>query len=198
MIMSPLAGAVVLLAVLTFANLLLTFGLVHRMRQHALLLTRLAQAARAPAPVLPAGTAIGPFAVRTVEGEPFSRGGLDGPTLVGFFSPGCGDCRTAAADFLAVAADLEPGRLHLAAVVTSGPEAAALAVQLSGVARVVVEPEGGPVQAAFGVTGFPAFCLVDRQGRVLASGCDLRELPLLQAADDVGAPLKLATPSAGA
>jgi hypothetical protein len=45
---------------------------------------------------------------------------------------------------------------------------------------VVVEaatPGGGPLAAAFSVTTFPVFCLVDGHGVILATGHSPRELP---------------------
>jgi hypothetical protein len=58
--------------------------------------------------------------------------------------------------------------------VVCGPveEAADLVRQLDPVATVVVEPDRGPIQQAFEVSGFPAFVLV-RDGVAEASSYDL-------------------------
>jgi hypothetical protein len=42
---------------------------------------------------------------------------------------------------------------------------------------VSVQPGGGPVTAAFGVAGYPAFCLLDTSGAVVSSGLDPAGLP---------------------
>jgi hypothetical protein len=46
------------------------------------------------------------------------------------------------------------------------------------VAEVVVEATGGPLHTAFAATGYPALCLVDDDGIVLASGWEMSVLPV--------------------
>jgi hypothetical protein len=55
----------------------------------------------------------------------------------------------------------------------SDQEAAQLVADLGRVARVVQELDGGPLQQAFGVRGFPAFALLSSGGAVAASGSDV-------------------------
>jgi hypothetical protein len=58
----------------------------------------------------------------------------------------------------------------------------ALVALFEPVAHVVVEPTEGPLATAFEVIGFPALCLLDSTGTVLASGTDLAGFPVAAAA----------------
>jgi hypothetical protein len=49
--------------------------------------------------------------------------------------------------------------------------------RLAGVARVCVQPDDGELARAFKVTGYPAFCLLDFGGAVLAASYDPAALP---------------------
>ena len=145
--------AVVALSLLCLGNLLLTLGLARRIREEP------------PAVLLPPGALVD---------VP-----LDPPTLVGFFSPGCGPCQERLPDFVARARKAPAGRT-LAVVV--GDDGDAMVEQLTGVADVIVEARGGALATAFGVKGFPAFALVGDGGRIEASGTDLTSMPHLVAA----------------
>jgi AhpC/TSA family protein len=176
-----LVAAVVLVGLLCLLDLLLTVGVIQRLRQHTELLNKLqAGAAGGPAPevMLPAGSEVGEFAATTTDGDPVSRELLAGRTLVGFFSPGCQPCKEKLPGFVAAAPGVAGGRQQVLAVVVGGQEEdAEVTARLTPVARVVVEPPDGPVAGAFGATGFPAFALLDAH-RVVASGWELEALPV--------------------
>ena len=146
--------AVAVLSLLCLGNLLLTLGLARRINEQ-----------EPPAVLLPPGSVV------DVALEP--------PTLVGFFSPGCGPCQERLPDFVARARRAPAGRT-LAVVV--GDAADTMVASLTGAASVVVEPRGGTLATAFGVRGFPAFALVGEHGRIEASGTDLASIPQLVAA----------------
>jgi hypothetical protein len=176
--------AVVALSLICLLDLVLTVGVVRRLREHAAALDELTGA---PAEVMkPAGTSIADYAATTVDGEPIARELLAGPTLVGFFSPRCGPCRERLPEFVARAAGTPAGRV-LAVVVgndrdgAAGGDGQAMVAALAGAAPVVLERPGGAVGTAFGVRGFPAFGLVDASGRLVASGAELSSIPLLVA-----------------
>jgi cytochrome oxidase Cu insertion factor (SCO1/SenC/PrrC family) len=178
-----LAVAVVLVGVLTLLNLVLVFGVIRRLREHtALLSTR----AEMPELMRPAGEHADEFAATTVDGDPVSRDLLAGRTLVAYLSTNCAPCRKRLPEFVSVAEGFPGGRSQVLAVVSSSgpddPAAAEYAERLAGVARVVVEPGLGPVSTAFGVSGFPAFAVVEEQGRIAASNVDLAELAVPSAA----------------
>lgn len=81
--MPYLAAAVVLIGLLCVLNLLLTVGLIRRLREQGP--GRPGNAA--PPTALGPGSRIGDFTTRTTGGEPVSHEDLTG--LVGFFSAGC-------------------------------------------------------------------------------------------------------------
>ena len=162
-----LVGAVVVLTALWLLHLLVLLGVVRRLREHE---SRLANQAPGGSAVMtvPLGQRIPDFETRAVDEQPVSSAGLDGPTLVGFFSPGCDACHERLGDFR-VSAAAHPGTT-LAVVVRDGGDAQALISELDGAGTVVVEDMGGPLTAAFGVRGFPAFASLDADRVLVAQG----------------------------
>lgn len=168
--MSYLVAAVVLLGVLCIVNLLLTLGILHRLRTQP---TWTAD----PVFALRPGSTVGEFSATTTTGEPVSSDGLTG--LVGFFSAGCAVCHEVLPHFTERAAQLPRG--SVLAVVRGNDEETVRA--LTPVARVVVaDLDGGPVARAFQNTRTPALYLLDDDHRVIAAGIRMAEL-----ADAVGA-----------
>jgi thiol-disulfide isomerase/thioredoxin len=171
--MPYLVAAVVLVGLLCLFDLVLTLGVIRRLREH----TEKLAALDGPRDdtVMPAGSLVRPFTAATTTGGEVSRDTLRGPTLVGFFTPGCTPCLERVPEFVAYARDF-PGAV-VAVAVGDATETAGLVGSLRDVADVVTEPQDGPVQSAFGVGGYPALCLVDGAGLVLAGGTTMRDLP---------------------
>ncbi|MFF3443783.1 hypothetical protein [Streptosporangium sp. NPDC002721] len=167
--MPYLAAAVVLLGVLCLLNLLLTIGILRRMREQAVSAERSAGSLF----VLGPGSSIGEFSAVTTSGEPVSHDTLAG--VVGFFSADCEACHELLPRFVEHARKL--GRENVLAVLGGGDEAAVEA--LGQVARVVVaDLDGGPVARAFRNTWTPALYLIGDDHRVVATGARMEELPL--------------------
>ncbi|MGY3515353.1 TlpA family protein disulfide reductase [Micromonospora sp. PTRAS2] len=174
--MAYLSAAVIVVGVIGLLNLILTFGLVKRLREHSERLAGL-EAGHGDQIMLQAGDTVGPFQAVTEDGVALTRDGLAGRTLVSFFSPGCAPCKERMPQFIQYAAEHPGGRDRVLAVVVSDPDAAGGSVAaLTPVARVVVESDRGPVCTAFGVQGFPAIGLIDESGVVIASGSRLDEI----------------------
>ena len=177
--MAYLAAATVLVGLLAAVNLLLTVGVVRRLREHT---AELADLRSQGSPGVgagvahPAGARVGDFTATSVDHRPVASDTLGDRPLVGFFSPNCGPCKERLPGFIAYASSRTggPGAV-LAVVAGTAEESEATVEQLRQVATVVVEPDQGPVQKAFGVVGFPAFVLVD-DGWVAASDFDLSPL----------------------
>jgi hypothetical protein len=149
--MPYLAAATVLLGLLGLLNLLLTIGIIKRLREHTDLLSTLTRK-----PAIGVGEEVGEFAASTVDGNPVDHSALAGDTLVGIFSTTCQPCRETVPKFVAYARTLPGGRERvLAAVVGTAEDAAGFVAELSPVARVVVEGPTGPVSAAFQVRAYP-------------------------------------------
>lgn len=176
-----LLAGIVVLAALTLLNLVLTLGVIRRLREHTALLGRRSDPADEDhTPTLPVDAVVPDFTATTVDAVVVSRGSLASDTLVGFFSLGCDACDAMVPEFVDVAATMPGGRDRVLAVVEAFPGYDdPHSATLSEVAHVVVEPPGTPgLVAAFGVTAFPSVCIVDSAGRVVATGRRLAELPL--------------------
>ncbi|MBO3744376.1 TlpA disulfide reductase family protein [Actinoplanes flavus] len=166
--MSLLAAALAVVAAVTALNLLLTVGLVKRLREHTVLLSDLG----GTAPVIAVGAEVGDFTATAVSGISISRADLTDETLVGIFSVTCRPCRATVGDFAAYARTMPGGRGRVLAVVVGDPaDAASFVSALSPVAHVVVEDSGGPVGAAFQAQAFPTMLRVapDAAGRVVVA-----------------------------
>ncbi|MET7336748.1 TlpA disulfide reductase family protein [Nonomuraea sp. NPDC005650] len=175
--MTVLVVAVVLVAALCLLDLLLTFGVIRRLKQQATQLQGLLQGDHFDLQdILPVGSQIGDFDAVTVGGERVSGGRLTGNTVVAFFSTDCGPCKEALPGFVETAR--ETAARVLAVVVGDQGRAAPMAEQLGPVAQVVVEELGGQVSRAFGANSFPGYCVVDASGRVIATGPGVLRQPL--------------------
>lgn len=177
--MPYLAAAVVLVGAIAALDLLLTVGVVRRLREQADTLRELRTTAGADPGgevILAVGGTVADFTASTVSGRILDRDGLTGATLVGFFSPHCEPCRERLPQFVAYATGFDGA---VVAVAAGDPtETADLVAELAGVAEVVVQAENGPLEKAFGVQGYPALCLLEPGGRVVASGYGLDSLPV--------------------
>jgi thiol-disulfide isomerase/thioredoxin len=165
--MSVLTAAVVLVGVLCVLDLVLSFGIIRRLRAQNEVLRDLRekQAAAEPDIMLPAGSAVGPLSDVDVAGA-----------LVGFFSPGCEPCKERMPQFIEYAT--RHGGKVIAVAAGGAEETADMVVRLGEVAEVFVEEIGGPLHNAFGATGYPAVGLVDASGTVVASGWEMSALPV--------------------
>lgn len=174
--MAALVAAVVVLGLFCVLNAVFCLGIIRRLREHTELIEKLGHGGHSDL-ILPAGKTIGAFTASTLDGMEVSNESLTDPTLVAFFSPGCGPCEEERPKFVELAATHPRDRV-LAVVAGSDEEAAAAAVaDLLAVATVVREDDGGPVQRAFEVGGYPAFALVESTGTVVAGVTRVAELP---------------------
>lgn len=161
-----LIAAVVFVGSLCALNLILTLGVIRRLREH----TELLSGRGGDEPFMAVGEEVGEFATSTTDGEALSRDLLTGDTLVAFFSPDCQPCREKLPKFVEFARAMSGGRDRvLATVVGNADEASAFAAELAPVARVVVEGPGDALNAAFRVRAYPSVLLVapDEGGRIL-------------------------------
>ncbi|MEY9893446.1 thiol-disulfide isomerase/thioredoxin [Catenulispora sp. MAP5-51] len=161
--MPYLIAAVILLSLFSVGHMVVTLGLVRRMRTMA---TETGSAPTAP-PTLAIGESPAEFAATAESGRRFQRSGLSGGrNLVGFFSTTCEPCLENAPRFAEYARSFEPGRVL--AVIQDGEPGAAKAFHenlLPGV-EAVVEKMDGPVARAFAVEAFPTMYVLDSEGRV--------------------------------
>ncbi|WUI01375.1 redoxin domain-containing protein [Spirillospora sp. NBC_00431] len=172
--MPYLVAGVVFVGVLCAFDLILTVAVVRRLRVHAALL----EGERSLPPLTPPGTRLPEFHGDGVDGATVTRAFFSGPTIVGLFSTTCGSCRERLPEFAGRLRALGDRRA-LAVVVGEDRDAAEpFVADLSPVATVVVEPEGGPVSAAFGYPAYPSFYIVNADAEVTASTLTLDGLPV--------------------
>ncbi|MFI6578547.1 TlpA family protein disulfide reductase [Nocardiopsis sp. NPDC050513] len=175
--MTVLIAAVVLLTGLCLLNLLLTIGVIRRLREHTALIGAMGGAQDFPEAMLAAGERIGAFSAETLDGAVLTRDDLDGQTLIGVFAPGCPGCEQQMPHFVELAKSSPGGRDGVLALVVGGPEESAGEIaRLAPVARLVREDHDGALARALGVRSFPAIARVGPEGRVVASGTQVRDL----------------------
>ncbi|BEL05299.1 hypothetical protein Q0Z83_034900 [Actinoplanes sichuanensis] len=168
-----LTAAVTVAIAATALNLLLTFGVIRKLRIHdAKLADRNAVIQEA---TLPAGTSVPAVTASTVDGDTVSSVRPGSAQLIGFFSIGCGACDDRIPEFIAY--QQRTGVAAVAVVVTDADDSGPYVARLSPHVDVVVERERGPLATVYAVTSFPALCLVDAQGVVVAGGNAFPELP---------------------
>lgn len=177
--MPLLVSWMIVLSVFTALNLLFTFGVIRRLREHTKLLSK-SSGADESGVMLAAGERIGDFSAAGSDGVRITRGSFAKPTLVGFFSPKCPACSERLPRFIALAEKMPERRAQVMAVIVGGDdeENAVLRGDLDAVATVLTDVERGPVVRAFGVNGYPAFAVLDEDGVVSSSGFDTEQIAL--------------------
>ncbi|GAA3727610.1 hypothetical protein GCM10022225_06200 [Plantactinospora mayteni] len=165
-------AVVVLCIVVTLLNLILTLGVIRRLRNHSEQLLSISMAVPRPQPLIAVGKRPSPFRATTVDGAQVNEADLarDG-AMAGFFSTTCSSCAEWLPRFVEAARALPAGPRHVLAVVVAekAADAADMVEQLRGIAMVVVEERKGPVGEAFEVTGYPAMCRLDEHGAVVTT-----------------------------
>lgn len=173
--MPVLVAAVVIVGLLCLLDLLLTFGVIRRLREHTELLARMTVPDVPVVGLTPRQTPV-PFETVTARGEPVR--GPAGFDVVAFFSSSCSICPERVPSFLQYLADHQvPAASVLAVVVGGQEEPPPYLARLDEAAQVCLEEHNGTVGQAFKVVGYPAFCVLSPDGSVLAAGFDPAELP---------------------
>jgi hypothetical protein len=171
-----LACAVVVVGALCLVDLLLTFGVVRRLREHAALLAGI-QSSAVPGSGLSDGDKPEPFTATDAEG--IAVHGPAGLGVVAFFSTTCPVCPLRAPAFVEYVRAHHPARDPVLAVITGDAGASVpYLADLMKVARVCFEPAGGPVSQGFALKAVPAFFVLDEDGTVLTSHHDPAALPV--------------------
>ncbi|MEV0150232.1 MULTISPECIES: hypothetical protein [unclassified Nonomuraea] len=179
--MPYLVAIMVLVGVLCLVDLLLTLGVVRRLREHTKLIDALYEVVGAGGPPgagasLPIGEAVGDFDATTVDDVRVTRDGLPEGTVVAFLSPDCRGCHEQLPELTSWAARHDRSRV-LAVVDGRSGDPAELVTTLSPVAQVIVERTSPQVAEAFKVQAFPTFFQVAAGGKLLATAPRVTRLP---------------------
>lgn len=172
--MAILIAAVLLVGCLCLLDLLLTFGVIRRLREHTAMLAQ-APDPRSSAIGLAAGESPGAFSAMSIDGGIVDN--ASGLRVVAFFSSSCAICSTRVPPFTDYLSAHGIRRDEVLAIVGFGSEPPPYLDRLAEVARVCVEHEDGGIAQAFKVAGFPAFCLLDADGVLVGSGSKPSALP---------------------
>jgi len=170
-----LGAAVALVGALCLLDLLLTFGVIRRLREHAEMLSR-AGVQDMPVIGLASGEPVAAFSALTLGGE--SLTGASGLRVAGFFSSACSVCPERVGPFTEYLAGHRVARESvLSVVVTPDDGPPPYADRLNEAGQVCVVQHDSEVVRAFKVSGFPAFCLLDADGALIAASYDPAGLP---------------------
>ena len=174
--MAVLTAAVIAVGLLCLLDLLLTFGVIRRLRQHTELLS--SHSDDVPVLSLRAGDRPVEFAATAADGAQVS--GPAGLRVVAFFSSSCSVCPLKAPEFVAYVRDNQLPRDAVLAVLLADESASVpYADQVAEVATLTRQAAGGELATAFGVQGYPAFCVLDADGTVEATSYSPAQLPAL-------------------
>jgi hypothetical protein len=173
--MAILTGAVVIVGALCLVDLLLTLGVIRRLREHTEILARTGPSS---GPGIGLGAGEVPDAFTATDADGVAVAGAAGLSIVAFFSPTCSVCPKRAPAFVDYLRAHRVGRDEvLAVIIGEAAEPVPYLAELTAVARICAEPPEGPVGRAFGVRGVPAFFALGVDGAVLAAGHDPALLP---------------------
>ncbi|MEU4657547.1 hypothetical protein AB0G32_27030 [Streptomyces sp. NPDC023723] len=170
--MPVLTTFVALVGIVCALDLVLTLGVVKRLREH----TELLGAVRGEPARLEVGEEVGGFDTSTTTGEMLTPDLLAGPVLFGVFSPTCEPCKDKLPRFVEYARRADGGPFSVVATVVGDADAAAdFVAELSQVAHVVVEESGGAMSTALGIRAFPSVLLAERtaDGRLVVVDDDV-------------------------
>lgn len=159
-------AAIVLVGTLCVLNLLLTFGVVRRLRSHIDVLARVEAFAMA-----------GDLKeLRKFIGKPLPAFTSELPQLLGFFKVGCPACLVEAREFAKVAAGEGTTAMDVHAVVIgSGAESEALH-ELLGDVPTTVDPESSNLTRELDLEFVPSFFQLEADGVVLGAGMTVKEV----------------------
>lgn len=173
--MPYLVAALVLVGALLIIDLILTLGVIRRLREHSGLISQALQGSEQVKDfMLPKGSRLPELTATTVAGTAAPR---SGPLLIGFFSPTCRACVQRLPGFVEYAKAFD-GRV-LGVAVGATEAVGDIVADLRPVADVVIEPDDGALAKALQVKGLPAMATVDADSVVVASGFELAALPSL-------------------
>ncbi len=171
--MPVLTAAVVAAGGLCLLNLLMTFGVIRRLREHTAILAGIRGSEDMFG--LQAGQSPGAFSAVTIAGNTVSN--ATSLRMIAFLSSFCSVCPERVPPFVEYLSSHRIGRDSVLTVVAGSiTDPPPYLDRLAEVAQVCFEPVDGEVARAFGVKGFPVFAVLDASGALITSGHDPAQL----------------------
>ncbi|MFG2039138.1 TlpA family protein disulfide reductase [Dactylosporangium sp. NPDC048998] len=178
--MPYLVSVVVLVGAVGLLNLVLTYGVIRRLREHTALLAGPPAGGGSPWPEV--GKKVGAFTATTTTGRPLSTADLPEGAAVGFFRTGCQPCTERMPRF-AEYAQAHDAPERFVAVLVGEPEELAEEIRLlTPLAQVVLTQRDSDVLKAFDVSGFPTLVRLGAGQVIAASGLETSTLDAAQPA----------------
>jgi hypothetical protein len=178
---SIVLAVAVLVGALAVLNLVLTYGVIRRLREHTRMLAD-QTSADTPLALPAAGTPLPGFSATTADGTVVTDADLAGPpAFVGFFSATCAPCKEQLPQFVERLAGVDPRRLVvvLSDAQVAPADAETMLAAARGHARILMEPRDG-LPETFGVNRYPTMLTIDN-GVVLANTQVAARLPSMAA-----------------
>jgi len=123
------------------------------------------------APVPAAGNGLAAdFTLPDLEGRPVELRAFLGksPVLLVFWATWCPECKAAVPEINSLVTGPLRGRLQVFGInYKESPEKVSHAVRARGIRYTILLDERGEVAKAYGISGIPAYTIVDRQGRIV-------------------------------
>lgn len=168
--MPIMIAAITVVGAVCLLDLLLTFAVIRRLREHTDMLAVARGSARRPAG-LSAGEPPGTFAAVTTDGDLVHD--TSGLRVIAFFATWCSMCPEQVGPFVGYLRTHAISRDSVL-VVSVGPddELPSHLAPLAGLARICLERDDGQIATAFKVPGFPMFYLLDADGTVVVNDHD--------------------------
>ncbi|MEV6398954.1 hypothetical protein AB0M39_29925 [Streptomyces sp. NPDC051907] len=193
--MTILIAAVVLVGALCLFDLLLTFAVLRRLREHSEKLAAVGGAAGHGLPGAPGQRPFVPYdpsvLVGTTLPQALTEAGEGGARVVAFFDAQCETCHDHAPEFAARVR----GRNAVAVISGRGSDVDALVRHVEGVAFVLRGEQARELVEAVAIEAFPTFVEADGEGAVVRAVTDPQELPAPGAAPASAALAALAEPA---
>ncbi|MBO3736968.1 TlpA family protein disulfide reductase [Actinoplanes flavus] len=152
--MAAQLSVTVVLGVVAVLNLLLTVGVIRRLKDHEQRFTELSSDGGAPDAQPSVGTVVPDFTVATTTGGKVTGADLRDGGLIGFFSVGCPPCAEQLPDFVGVLRAMDDTPALIVIEAGSAEDAAAF-LEVTGDLPVVLDGGDG-LGKAFGVNRFPS------------------------------------------
>jgi peroxiredoxin len=162
-------AGLVLVAVAVGLDLLLTAGIIRRLRELHQAMAEWTDRVNANSLMsgLREGEPVPDFTALTVNGATLTHKDLlGGPWVMGFFAGGCGSCRTELPKLGEMVGQMAERRRVLIVIDGSRPQSSDLMAMGTGIGDVVLENDGGVLSELFKVRFFPTYFAMSQDGHI--------------------------------